>query len=74
MDTPGHPRTKEAAKMLTSDVIVSSEEDTRRAVRRGLEELGMTWDELAAEAKTGRFSSEHACLTWMALSELAEYA
>ena len=60
--------------MQTTEVIISSEEDTRRAVRRGLEKLGMTWDELAAEAKTGRFSSERACLTWMALSELAEYA
>jgi hypothetical protein len=59
--------------MQTSEVIISSEEDTRMAVRRGLEDLGMSWDELAAEAKTGRFSSEHACLTWMALSELAEY-
>lgn len=45
-----------------------------RAVEASLADLGMTVEELAAEAKRGRFSSDRARLVWLAIRNLAPSA
>lgn len=60
--------------METTEILFADEEDARIAVRDALNKIGKTFAELAAEAATGHFSSERACLTWMAVSDLQEYA
>jgi hypothetical protein len=58
----------------TNEIFFSDENDTRVAVKQALNRIDMTFDELASEAAEGHFSSERACLTWMAISDLREYA
>lgn len=60
--------------METNEILFAEASDVRIAVRDALSNIGKTFEELAAEAASGRFSSERACLTWMAVSELREYA
>lgn len=49
-------------------VTVVEPEQTRRDVQALLDDLGMTLDELRAEAAAGRFRSEDAALAWFAIS------
>ena len=49
--------------------IVRAFEDNE--LRRALTALGMTWDELEWEARTGRFSSDRAAETWATLADQA---
>lgn len=60
--------------METNEILFAEADDVRIAVSDALSKIGKTFGELAAEAASGRFSSERACLTWMAVSELREYA
>lgn len=53
-------------------VLAAGEVD--RAVQESLAELGMTFDQLEAEAKRGRFSSDRARLVWLAIRNLAASA
>jgi hypothetical protein len=50
------------------DVEVASEEDVRVGVSRALERLGLTYEDLAAQAAGNHFSSEEARLVWFAIS------
>jgi hypothetical protein len=58
----------------TNDIFFADANDTQVAVHRALARIQMTFEELAQEAREGHFSSEKACLTWMAISDLREYA
>jgi hypothetical protein len=58
----------------TNDIFIADANDTHVAVERALSRIQMTFDALAEEAKEGHFTSEKACLTWMAISDLREYA
>lgn len=49
-------------------VTIVEPEQTQREVKALLDELGMTLDQLRAEAATGRFRSEDAALAWFAIS------
>lgn len=53
-------------------VLAAGEVD--RAVQESLAELAMTFDQLEAEAKRGRFSSDRARLVWLAIRNLAASA
>jgi len=48
--------------------------EVERAVEESLAELGLTFAELEAEAKRGRFSSDRARLVWLAIRNLAASA
>jgi len=65
-----------AASMDPPDayVEVASKEDIRRAVRRSLRELGITYQELERQAHHGRFQSERARLVWIAIRDLGQEA
>jgi hypothetical protein len=52
----------------------ASAEDIRRAVRRSLAELGITYRELERQARRGRFQSERARLVWIAIRDLGQEA
>ena len=53
-------------------VEVASSEDVQRAVRRSLDELGLTYEQLERQARRGRFQSNRARLVWMAISDVAQ--
>jgi hypothetical protein len=56
------------------DVVeFASDDDVRAGIARALGELGLTYDELEAQAKEGRFSSERARLTWFMISPDVEH-
>lgn len=55
------------------DVEFASDDDVRAGVERALAELGLTYEELAAQAKEGKFSSERARLTWFMISPDVEH-
>lgn len=50
-----------------SYVEVISEEQLRQAVNRSLAELGVTFEQLAEQARRGWFQSNHARLVWMGI-------
>jgi hypothetical protein len=50
---------------LEADVDVLTPAEVDEAVEATLAALGMTYDELAAEAARGEFRSEQARLTWL---------
>ncbi len=54
------------------DVLVATDDDLREAVRTALARLHLTYGELAEQARSGRFQSEQARITWMAIRDLAE--
>lgn len=54
------------------DVLVASDEDLREAVRSALARLDLSYAELQEQACGGRFQSERARMTWMAIRDLAE--
>jgi hypothetical protein len=53
-------------------VEVASNADIRRAVRRSLQELGITYEELEQQAYRGRFQSNRARLVWMAIRDIGQ--
>jgi hypothetical protein len=65
-----------AAPLDSPDAYVeeASAEDIRRAVRRSLQELKITYQELERQARQGRFQSERARLVWIAISDLGQEA
>lgn len=56
------------------EVIVSSPEDTRRAVHSALARVGVSYDELQRQASTGQFVSVAARMAWIAVRDLREFA
>jgi hypothetical protein len=60
--------------MLEPDqtVIDLSPEDIKAAVRNALTRAGCSFDELAQQAKTGRFTSLRARLAWVAIGGFYE--
>jgi hypothetical protein len=57
---------------MTSDVevIEVSQAEYRRAREAALKELGLTYEELAAQARSGRFTSLRARKLWLAIGRL----
>jgi hypothetical protein len=54
-----------------ADVKVANREDVKRAIRNALTYAGVkSFKELAAQAKTGNYSSTRARLAWMAIGDL----
>jgi hypothetical protein len=53
------------------EVIQMSRLEYERARDAALAELGLTYDELAAQARTGRFSSLRARKLWLAIGRRA---
>jgi hypothetical protein len=56
------------------DVEVASEQDLRVAVKHALDRAGLTFDQLAEQARTGRFDSVRAQLAWVAVGDLERLA
>ncbi|AVO22320.1 hypothetical protein PBI_SMEAGOL_5 [Mycobacterium phage Smeagol] len=50
--------------------IIASAEDEQQVIDRTLADLGLTFDELASEAGTRRFSTVEARLAWLLIGEL----
>lgn len=48
-------------------VLIAGPEDTKLAIANALRRAGCTFDELAEQAKTGRFESLRARLAWIAI-------
>jgi len=55
---------------MTSDVDVLSAEDAQVVVHRTLDDLGLTFDELADQARMGHFDTIEGRLAWLAIVEL----
>jgi hypothetical protein len=53
------------------EVDIVTEQEIAEAVRRALDTLGLTMDDLKKQAQTGRFQSERARLTWFAIRDIA---
>jgi hypothetical protein len=54
-----------------ADVEVATNEDNRQAVRNALRRAGVrSFEELAQQARTGRYTSTRARLAWMAIGDL----
>lgn len=53
-------------------VMVATSADLHAAVKNALDRAGCTFDELAAQARTGQFNSIHARLAWVAIGDLYE--
>lgn len=51
-------------------VVEASEKDLRAAVSRALRRSGYSIDELAEQARTGRFSSVRVRMAWVAIGDL----
>lgn len=51
----------------SAEVIEVSRAEYRRARDTALRELGLTYEELAAQARSGRFSSLRARKLWLAI-------
>jgi hypothetical protein len=60
-----------ALVMSAEPVIEMSRAEYERARDAALEELGLTYAELAAQARTGRFSSLRARKLWLAIGRRA---
>lgn len=59
--------------VIEPDAVVESAsyEDTRQAIRNALRRAGgVSFDDLAEQARTGRYSSTKARLAWMAIGDL----
>ena len=55
---------------MADTVTTLDKDDARAAAEKWLEELGMTLEELRAEAEEGEFRSEEASLAWFTISGL----
>ena len=51
-------------------VMTATSADLKTAVQNALQRAGCTFDELAAQARTGRFTSIQARLAWVAIGDL----
>ncbi|WP_231973853.1 MULTISPECIES: hypothetical protein [unclassified Mycobacterium] len=59
------------ATEVSTDVEVATREDLKAAVFNALRRAGCnSFDELAAQARTGRFKSMRARLAWVAIGDL----
>jgi hypothetical protein len=58
----------------TSQVTEATEADARQGVRKALRDSGHTFEELAEQAKSGRFDSLRSRLAWLAISDLGPLA
>lgn len=58
------------AVMPSAEVDVLSAEDAQLVVKHTLAELGVTFEELAAQAQTRTFTSIDARLAWLAIGDL----
>jgi hypothetical protein len=54
-----------------SEVEIASREDVERFAAEALRSLGLSPEELARQAATGRFSSDRARRVWMAIHTVA---
>ena len=50
------------------EVVEATDAQLRRAVKKAQKQSGYTYDELAAQARTGRFKSMRARMAWMGCS------
>ncbi len=57
-----------------SEVLEPSDDDLRVAVREALRRVGLTFDELAAQAASDDFPSARARMTWNAIRDLRDLA
>lgn len=70
------PRRKETFQQMTAiidpddAVMVATSADLKTAVKTALDRAGCTFDDLAAQAQTGRFTSIQARLAWVAIGDL----
>ncbi len=53
----------------SSEVIEISKDEYQEAVRHALLEVGLTYPQLQAQGRTGRFSSLRARKLWLAIGE-----
>jgi hypothetical protein len=53
-------------------VVEASADDLRESIRRAEKRSGYTYDQLAAQARTGTFASFQAQLAWVAVGGLRE--
>lgn len=53
---------------------MADEDDLREAVRRTLERSGLSFEELAEQARTGYFETVRARMAWVAIGDLGELA
>jgi hypothetical protein len=53
-------------------VIEASDSDLRESIRKAEQRSGYTYDQLAAQARTGDFASFKARLAWVAIGGLRE--
>lgn len=54
-----------------ANVETATVEETRQAIRNALQRAGgITFDQLAEQARSGRYSSTKARLAWMAIGDL----
>ena len=56
------------------EVVTSSREDTRRAVRNALTHVGLTYEQLQSQARSGEFASHAARMAWVAVRDLERFA
>ena len=52
----------------------ATEDDLREAVRGALDRCGLTYDQLAEQARTGDFSTARARMAWVAIGDLGHLA
>lgn len=57
--------------MTDSDIIFVSAEEDQAARDAALKELGLSFEELVEQARTGQFKSERARMLWDAFGEFA---
>lgn len=55
-------------------VMMASEDDLRQAVRGALQRCGLTYAELATQARSGRFENVQARMAWVAIGDLGHLA
>ena len=63
-----------AARESYPHVIVATDSDLRESIRRAEQRSGFTYDQLAEQARTGRYKSFQARLAWVAVGGLKEIA
>jgi hypothetical protein len=63
-----------AARESYPHVIVATDGDLRESIRRAEKRSGFTYDQLAEQARTGRYKSFQARLAWVAVGGLKEIA
>jgi hypothetical protein len=61
-----------AAHEPRSHVIEASDSDLRESIRNAERRSGYTYDELAEQARTGRYKSFRARIAWVAVGGLRE--